>query len=150
MPIRDVIRMGAHADHYLAVFGDDDGRPLHFGRTRRIASEDQRLVLMATDRGCTAPGCDRPAVATQAHHIHEWQDGGPTDIESLTFVCDMHHPMVHDGALGWSTTTAPPGHPYAGRTLWHPPALIDPSRTGRVNHYHHPQDYLWEDDEPAA
>ncbi|WP_052493363.1 HNH endonuclease signature motif containing protein [Rhodococcus sp. MEB064] len=148
--IRDVIRMGSHADHYLAVFGDDDGRPLHFGRTRRIASEDQRLVLMATDRGCTAPGCDRPAVATQAHHIHEWQDGGPTDIESLTFVCDMHHPMIHDGALGWSTTTAPPGHPYAGRTLWHPPALIDPSRTGRVNHFHHPQDYLWEDDEPAA
>ncbi|MBY6681894.1 DUF222 domain-containing protein [Rhodococcus sp. BP-316] len=150
VPIPDLIRMGAHADHYLAIFDDDDGRILHLGRTRRLASEDQRLVLLASDRGCTAPGCDRPAIESQVHHIEEWQDGGSTDIDLLTYVCDMHHPMIHDGPLGWSTSTAPPGHLYAGRTLWHPPAIVDPQRRGRINHYHHPADFLWDDDEPAA
>ncbi|MGB6180415.1 MAG: DUF222 domain-containing protein [Rhodococcus sp. (in: high G+C Gram-positive bacteria)] len=149
MPIRDVIRMSSHAELYLALF-DGEGRPLHLGRSKRIASEDQRMVLAASDRGCSAPGCERPAVDAQVHHIEEWQDGGSTDIGSLTFACDAHHPMIHDGPMGWSTSTAPPGHPYAGRTMWHPPDILDPERTGRVNHVHHPEDYLTGRGDPAA
>ncbi|WP_247595909.1 MULTISPECIES: DUF222 domain-containing protein [unclassified Rhodococcus (in: high G+C Gram-positive bacteria)] len=58
--MRDAIRMASHAHHYLALF-DDHGRPLHLGRTKRIATADQRIVLIAADRGCTFPGCTRPA-----------------------------------------------------------------------------------------
>jgi hypothetical protein len=51
LPMRDVIRMAGHAYHYLAVFDEHSSRPLYLGRTRRIATPDQRIVLYAKDRG---------------------------------------------------------------------------------------------------
>jgi Domain of unknown function (DUF222) len=50
LPMRDLIRMASHAYHYLAVFDEHQSRPLYLGRTRRIASADQRVVLYAKDR----------------------------------------------------------------------------------------------------
>ncbi|WP_131724476.1 DUF222 domain-containing protein, partial [Mycobacteroides abscessus] len=35
LPMRDLIRMAAHAHHYLAIF-NDNGRPLYLGRSKRI------------------------------------------------------------------------------------------------------------------
>ncbi|WP_371829486.1 hypothetical protein [Rhodococcoides yunnanense] len=43
----------------------------------------------------------------------------------------------------WATTKAGPGHEYPGRTLWHAPVSVDPSRRGRVNHFHHPNEYIY-------
>lgn len=140
--MRDAIRMASHAHHYLVLF-DEQERPLQLRRTKRIASEDQRIVLIAADRGCSFPGCTRPATWSQVHHVREWADGGNTDIEDLTFGCDQHHRLVGSGEHGWATTKAGPGHRYAGRTLWHAPASIDPSRRGRVNHFHHPNEYIY-------
>ncbi|WP_459972341.1 13E12 repeat family protein, partial [Mycobacterium sp. MUNTM1] len=60
LPMRDVIRMARHAHHYLAVFDEHTSRPLYLGRSRRIATPDQRIVLYAHDRGCSHPGCDAP------------------------------------------------------------------------------------------
>ena len=37
LPNRDLIRLAAHANHYLAIFDDSDGRPLYLGRSCRIA-----------------------------------------------------------------------------------------------------------------
>nr|WP_255182902.1 HNH endonuclease signature motif containing protein [Rhodococcus sp. 15-649-1-2] len=145
--IRDAIRMAAHAHHYLAVF-DDDGRALYLGRGKRLASADQRIVLIARDRGCSFPNCTRPATWSQVHHIDEWADGGNTDIDDLTFGCDCHHPLVGDGPNQWATTTTGPDHPQPGRTAWHPPESVDPRRNGLVNHYHHPQEYLYPSDDP--
>ncbi|OZC75732.1 hypothetical protein CH282_26800 [Rhodococcus sp. 06-418-1B] len=145
--IRDAMRMAAHAHHYLAVF-DDDGRALYLGRGKRLASADQRIVLIARDRGCSFPNCTRPATWSQVHHIDEWADGGNTDIDDLTFGCDCHHPLVGDGPNQWATTTTGPDHPQPGRTAWHPPESVDPRRNGLVNHYHHPQEYLYPSDDP--
>ncbi|NIL76985.1 DUF222 domain-containing protein [Rhodococcus sp. B10] len=148
--VRDAIRMASHAHHYLAIF-DDDGQALYLGRSKRLASADQRIVLMARDRGCTFPMCTRPATWCQVHHLNEWATGGETDIDSLTFGCDLHHPLVGDGPNDWATTTTGPNHPRPGRTQWHPPESVDPDRRGMVNHYHHPQEYLYsepEDPEP--
>ncbi|SNT28993.1 HNH endonuclease signature motif containing protein, partial [Rhodococcoides kyotonense] len=139
--MRDAIRMASHAHHYLVIF-DNDGRPLHLGRSKRLASKDQRIVLMAADRGCSHPGCSRPATWSQVHHVNEWAKGGCTDIEDLTFGCDQHHRLVGPDDTDWATTKAGPEHQYPGRTLWHAPATVDPSRRGRVNHYHHPGEYL--------
>ncbi|MFT8181097.1 HNH endonuclease signature motif containing protein, partial [Mycobacteroides chelonae] len=75
LPMRDLIRMARHAHHYLSIF-DDDGRPLYLGRTKRIASTDQRLVLHARDRGCTHPDCTVPGYLCEVHHITDWADGG--------------------------------------------------------------------------
>ena len=51
LPMRDLIRMAANSIHYLAVFEDHTGRPLYLGRTKRIASADQRIICYARDRG---------------------------------------------------------------------------------------------------
>ena len=69
LPMRDLIRMASHAYHYLAVFDEHSSRPLYLGRTRRVASPDQRIVLYAKDRGCTHPGCDVPGYWSEVHHV---------------------------------------------------------------------------------
>lgn len=81
LPMRDLIRMSSHAYNYLCVFEKNTQRPLYLGRSKRIATGDQRLVLHALERGCTAPGCDVPGYHTEIHHIDEWADGGNTDID---------------------------------------------------------------------
>ena len=63
-----VIRQVAATDHYLAVFDKHTGRTLYLGRTRRIASTEQRIVLYAKDRGCTLPGCAAPGYHCEVHH----------------------------------------------------------------------------------
>ncbi|OZD72439.1 hypothetical protein CH272_14385 [Rhodococcus sp. 05-340-1] len=144
--IRDAIRMASHAHHYLTIF-DDNGRALYLGRSKRIASADQRIVLIARDRGCSFPSCTRPATWCQAHHLTDWIDGGTTDIDGLTFGCDMHHALVGDGPGKWSTTKTGAGHRYPGRTLWLPPTGMDPRRRGLINHAHHPEEVLYPPDQ---
>jgi hypothetical protein len=143
--IRDAIRMASHAHHYLTIF-DDNGRVLYLGRSKRIASADQRIVLIARDRGCSFPSCTRPATWCQSHHLDDWVEGGPTDIDSLTFGCDMHHALVGTGPGKWATTKTTAGHRYPGRTLWHPPTGMDPTRRGLINHAHHPEEVLYPPD----
>ncbi|RMB78494.1 HNH endonuclease [Rhodococcus sp. SBT000017] len=147
--IRDAIRMASHAHHYLTIF-DDHGRALYLGRSKRIASADQRIVLIARDRGCSFPSCTRPATWCQAHHVTDWIDGGNTDIDSLTFGCDMHHALVGTGPGKWATTKTTAGHRYPGRTLWHPPTGMDPKRRGLINHAHHPEEVLYPPDNHDA
>ncbi len=59
IPISDVIRMAAHANHYLAVFDKATGSALDLFRARRVASPAQRIMLIARDGGCTKPGLHR-------------------------------------------------------------------------------------------
>jgi hypothetical protein len=60
IPMPALIRMASHAWHYLCVFDSHSQRPLYLGRSKRIATADQRIVLHSKDRGCSAPGCDMP------------------------------------------------------------------------------------------
>ncbi len=129
LPMRDVIRMGRHSYHYLAVFDEHSSRPLYLGRSRRIASPDQRVVLYAHDRGCTHPGCDAPGYWCEVHHLSEWAAGGMTDADNLTFACAPHHKLVEKG---WRTRKNS-----GGDTEWIPPPRLD--RGVRTNDYHHPE-----------
>ncbi|WP_078293952.1 HNH endonuclease signature motif containing protein [Mycobacterium sp. D16R24] len=138
LPITDLIRMASHAHHYLTVF-DDDGRALHLGRAKRVASEDQRIVLIAKDRGCTYPGCDRPAYHCQVHHMDEWARGGKTDVDALALGCEGHHKLLGPQDHHWRAIRGPDGC-----TWWIPPAHIDPARVPRINWFHHPDGYLRE------
>jgi hypothetical protein len=99
---------------------------LSHGRTKRIATRSQTLALTARDRGCSFPGCDKPPEWCQRHHIVSWADGGATDLDNLTLVCDFHHREFERG--GWSCRMI------NGRPHWIPPAWIDPTRTPRHNH----------------
>ncbi|WP_313675564.1 HNH endonuclease signature motif containing protein [Mycolicibacterium sp.] len=136
LPMRDVIRMATHAWHYLAVFDTHTQRPIYLGRAKRIASPDQRIVLHATDRGCTAPGCDMPGYLCQTHHVEDWAHGGRTDVDRLTFACGPHHRLIRPG--GWKTRKR-----RDGSTEWLPPPHIP--LAGGTNTYHHPERMIPDD-----
>ncbi len=90
----------ACADGYLPILFDDRGQALNLGRTQRLFSEKQRVVLAAIWGGCAIPGCDRPPSWTEAHHADEWdRDFGPTDVSNGVLLCRHHHMMIHNN--GW-------------------------------------------------
>jgi hypothetical protein len=136
IPLTDVLRMGGHAQHYLALlFGDATPVALFHGRDQRIASPGQRLMLYAADRGCTFPGCERGGYFAQVHHaVDDWTDGGHTNIDEETFACDVHHPLAGPGPHQWTTEKN-----FVGRTIWIPPKIVDPHQKPLVNNYHHPE-----------
>lgn len=133
LPIPDLIRMAAHAWHYLCVFESHSERPLYLGRSKRIASADQRIVLHSKERGCTAPGCSMPGYLSEVHHVDEWADGGLTNVDGLTFACAPHHRLIR--LDGWRTRKRADG-----TTEWLPPPGFPIS--ARINTYHHPERLL--------
>ena len=139
LPMRDVIRMAAHANHYLLLFDDAQRCELYRGRDTRLATKEQRLVLHATDRGCSHPGCDVPGYLCEVHHIDEWTaHGGATNIDNLTFACGPHHRLLTPG--GWKTRKRSDG-----TTEWIPPPNTDTGQP-RTNTYHHPEKHLTDQD----
>ncbi|MGH3827193.1 MAG: DUF222 domain-containing protein, partial [Pseudonocardiaceae bacterium] len=52
--------------------------PLDIGRAMRTVPLSLRRALVARDRGCAFPGCDRPPGLCQSHHARHWADGGNT------------------------------------------------------------------------
>ncbi len=69
------------------------------GRTSRVIPLAMRRALVARDRGCRFPGCDRPPAWTDGHHLRHWADGGPTLPWNLVLLCSRHHHRVHE--QGW-------------------------------------------------
>lgn len=135
LPMSDVIRLASHGVHYLCIFDEATELPLNLFRTRRCASEGQRIVLHARDRGCTAPGCSAPAYLCEVHHIDDYAEGGNTNIEDLALACiPSHHKLVKPG--GWRTRRAA-----NGRVEWIPPPGRDRGQP-RTNDYHHPERLL--------
>ncbi|MGY4709900.1 HNH endonuclease signature motif containing protein [Mycolicibacterium sp. CBM1] len=132
VPIPDVIRMATHAYHYLALFDGVNGRALWLGRTKRVASADQRIILHSKERGCTRPGCDAPGYRSEVHHVDEWATGGHTNIDKLTMACPADHKLLDQG---WTTRKLPNGD-----TEWIPPPQL-PIMAG-VNDFHHPERIL--------
>lgn len=142
IPISDVIRMSVHAYHYLALFDGVTGQALWLGRSKRIATGDQRIVLHSKDRGCTRPGCDAPGYRTEVHHVDEWATGGLTNIDKLTQACHSDHKLLDEG---WGVRKRADG-----TTEWIPPPQL-PFNGGGVNTYHHPERLIdHRDDDGAA
>ncbi|MGB3485444.1 MAG: DUF222 domain-containing protein [Mycobacterium sp.] len=138
IPIPDLLRMAAHSRPWLALF-DDHGVPLHLGRSRRTATQAQRLMLLAKHHGCTMPGCRASGYRSQIHHANkDWKDGGQTNIEDLTLACGPDNRMVD--TTGWTTRNRADGV-----TEWIPPPELDCGQT-RINNLHHPGRILTPDD----
>jgi hypothetical protein len=96
------------------VITDGKSEPLDVGRATRTIPAALRRALVVRDRGCTFPGCDRPAAWCDAHHLVHWTKGGPTCLENCVLLCSAHHRMVHDG--GWDLRRS-----QDGRLLVRPP-----------------------------
>jgi uncharacterized protein DUF222 len=138
IPMRDLIRMATNSIHYLAVFEDHTNRPLYLGRTKRVASADQRIICYARDRGCTRPNCLEPGYHCEVHHDPPWRAGGNTDADCLFFGCGPDHTLESKGLLETKVTET-------GRLAW-----TDGTGPPEVNLAHHPDELLaelFEDDE---
>ncbi|WP_261576578.1 HNH endonuclease signature motif containing protein, partial [Frankia gtarii] len=79
---------------------DPAGIPLDVGRSTRVVPPQLRRALVARDRGCSFPGCDRPPSWCEAHHVTHWTHGGVTALHNLTLLCGHHHRQVHHD--GWT------------------------------------------------
>jgi hypothetical protein len=123
-------RIACDSEVIPAVLGSNS-EVLDLGRSERLVSRAQRRALNLRDRGCVFPNCTRPARWTQAHHRKTWLDFGPTDLANLCLLCAEHHRLIHHS--DWEIVMAADGHPECI-----PPAYIDPTRTPRRNHAHHP------------
>jgi hypothetical protein len=135
VPAEVAIRMAAHAHHYLYIYDASCGRPMFLGRSKRLASADQRIVLHAIDGGCTAPGCDQPAYHSEVHHLIEWTPDGTTDIDRLTLLCEQNHQNAGPSDAEWQGRRRY-DEESLGQTLWYPPKSVDPSRQPRANRFH--------------
>lgn len=97
LPDHVLVELGPAAEVIGHVF-DGAGQPLWLGRTTRLASRDQWMALIAAHRGCRecGAGIDR----CQAHHPHEWERGGASDIDNLVPLCHTCHGVAHRGSRG--------------------------------------------------
>jgi hypothetical protein len=138
LPMSDVIRLGSHAHHYLAIF--DKGKALALYHTRRLASPAQRIVLHAKDRGCTFPGCTVPGYLCEVHHNNPYATNPVTDINDLTLACGPNHKLADQG---WTTRKNA-----RGDTEWIPPPHLDRGQP-RINTFHHSEKLLQDDDDEA-
>jgi hypothetical protein len=81
------------------VLTGPDSRPLDLGRKRRVVPPSLRRALVARDRGCGWPRCDRPPAWCDAHHLVPWSEGGTTDLDNCALLCPRHHRTGH--RPGW-------------------------------------------------
>jgi len=68
---------------------------LNRGRTKRLADVDQRRALRAMYPTCAVPDCPVRYRDCEIHHLHDWDHGGPTNIDRLLPLCDCHHDAIH-------------------------------------------------------
>ena len=120
-------RVACDAHVIPAVLGTKS-QPLDVASPSYVVPAHIRRALVLRDRGCTHPGCDRPAAACHSHHVESWVDGGETKLINLALVCQSHHLLVH--ASEWEIQLK------GGRVWWVPPTYIDPDRTPRLNELH--------------
>ena len=79
----------------IPVVLDGTGQPLDIGRVSRVVPRHLRRAVAARDRGYAFPGCGCPPSWCDAHHLIEWQHGGPTAIDNLVMLCRFHHRLIH-------------------------------------------------------
>jgi hypothetical protein len=98
------------------VFGPDS-RPLDVGREHRTAPRYLRRAIVARDKGCRFPDCERRPRWCKVHHVDPWDPDGETKICNCVLLCQFHHGVIH--RHGWEdsfdgityTVTKPNGVP---------------------------------------
>jgi hypothetical protein len=97
------IRRWACLNGVTPVIAGADGTRLLLGRRQRLASRDQRRALRVLYPTCAL--CDTAFENCEVHHLHPWEQGGPTDIHNLLPLCVRHHHLAHEG--GWHLQLRP-------------------------------------------
>ena len=79
----------------VPVVMNGKGQPLDVGRSTRTIPDGLRRAVAARDRGCSHPGCGRPASWCEIHHLIPWEHGGETKLSNLARLCRVHHRQTH-------------------------------------------------------
>jgi uncharacterized protein DUF222/HNH endonuclease len=81
--------------------------PLDIGWSDSIPWYIRKAVILR-DRTCAWPGCNRPAVYCDVHHVRHKADGGETSVDNCALVCQFHHDVcIH--RWGWNLIVHPDG-----------------------------------------
>jgi hypothetical protein len=94
LPLDTIRRLALYAD-IVPVIIDENGVVLKMGRTRRLATRDQRRAIRAMYRTCAIPGCATHVRRCEPHHIIDWEHDGVTDLDVLVPICKHHHDIIH-------------------------------------------------------
>jgi len=122
---RGALRRIACDANIIPVVLGTAGQPLDVGRSTRLVPQGLRRALILRDGGCAFPGCDRPPMWCDAHHIDHWADGGATSLCNIALLCVHHHDRVHREA--WIIEMID------DRPWFTPPAWLDPEQRPRQN-----------------
>lgn len=113
-----VRRLACDAEIIPAVLGTD-GEILDVGRTQRLVTTAIWHALILRDRHCAFPGCTRPPITCDAHHITHWADGGSTSLDNMVLLCRRHHTLTHHSP--WTVSIDPDTR----RPVWRRPPEVD-------------------------
>jgi hypothetical protein len=98
-----VRRLACDASIIPMVLGGQS-EPMDVGRAKRLVTPAMLAALWVRDKRCTFPGCGRPPLWCEAHHVLHWADGGRTCLLNLTLLCQYHHTYVHQRDLTANVT----------------------------------------------
>ncbi|HKV30579.1 MAG TPA: DUF222 domain-containing protein [Candidatus Dormibacteraeota bacterium] len=98
--------------------GELDHELTHASRTIPAST---RRALESRDQHCVFPGCSRPTIWCDGHHLVWWIKGGLTTLPNLALLCRPHHRMVHEE--GWRLVR----HEDGGFTAIPPPRSVMPN-----------------------
>ncbi|MGW4210742.1 DUF222 domain-containing protein [Lentzea sp. NPDC004789] len=124
VPAAEVRRLACSAGIIPLVLGEKS-QPMDIGRKTRSFPAGIRRVLVARDKGCAFPGCDRPPKQCDAHHIQHWANGGDTSVKNAVLLCRHHHTLIHQSE--WEVKMV------HGIPTFYPPAWLDPQQKPRRN-----------------
>jgi Domain of unknown function (DUF222)/HNH endonuclease len=106
---------------------DEMGRLLDYGRNTYRPPKDLTEHVIARDRTCRFPNCNRKAGRCEIDHRQPWEQGGTTNQANLDALCSRHHHGKHqagwrpkrqpDGTIEW---TSPTGHKYTEEAATYP------------------------------
>ena len=116
IPVTELRDLAVDANILPSIFNSET-QNLWLGRSRRTASEAQRIALTARDEHCI--GCQANPLWCRAHHIIWWSHDGKTDFNNLLLVCDGCHHKIHD--QGWQVHQ----HPKTRKFYLKPPTNPD-------------------------
>jgi hypothetical protein len=104
LSVTAVRKLACDADLIPVVLGTH-GQPLDVGRTHRLVTLGIWLALIARDKHCAFPGCRRPPIACEAHHVVPWHAGGQTRLRDMVLLCKAHHTVIH--STEWQVRVSP-------------------------------------------
>lgn len=80
-----------------ATLLDGKGVAIYHGLRHRLVTDGLMRALLATwNFVCATPGCPRTRFF-EAHHLHDWRLGGPTDPDNLIPLCSACNARVTTG-----------------------------------------------------